>query len=127
MGRLPYLPGLDGLRAIAVGVVVLYHGVEIFSVISGYLITSLLVAEWRRDRRIALRHFWGRRARRLLLALFLLLIGTLAFAVLFAPDEIARVRSETAAALAYVTNWSLILESRSYFEQAGSPSPLLHL
>ena len=109
------------------GVVVLYHGVEIFSVISGYLITSLLVAEWRRDRRIALRHFWGRRARRLLLALFLLLIGTLAFAVLFAPDEIARVRSETAAALAYVTNWSLILEGRSYFEQAGSPSPLLHL
>ena len=87
MGRLPYLPGLDGLRAIAVGVVVLYHagllwapggflGVEIFFVISGYLITSLLVAEWRRDRRIALRHFWGRRARRLLPALFLLLIGT---------------------------------------------------
>ena len=86
--RLPYLPGLDGLRALAVLAVLLYHaglpwmpggflGVEIFFVISGYLITTLLLAEWRRRGRIDLRAFWLRRARRLLPALYLLLAVTL--------------------------------------------------
>ena len=78
--RLPYLPGLDGLRALAVIAVLLYHaelpwipggflGVEIFFVISGYLITTLLLAEWRQRGRIDLKAFWLRRARRLLPAL----------------------------------------------------------
>src|SRR6201986_4843328 len=80
---LPQYPGLDGLRAVAIVAVLLYHGgvswagggflgVETFFVLSGFLITSLLVAEWRRHSTIALRAFWGRRARRLLPALFCL-------------------------------------------------------
>ena len=82
---MPYLPALDGLRALAVLAVILYHadmpwipggflGVEVFFVISGYLITSLLLAEWGSQGTISLKHFWLRRARRLLPALFLLLI-----------------------------------------------------
>ena len=82
--RVGYSPGLDGLRALSVGAVLLYHsgygwaqggflGVEVFFVISGYLITSLLLAEWRISGDINLPAFWGRRARRLLPALFLML------------------------------------------------------
>jgi len=82
----PYLPGLDGLRAIAVVAVIFYHanhswlrggflGVEVFFVISGYLITLLLLAESTRNGRINLRDFWLRRARRLLPALWTLLVG----------------------------------------------------
>ena len=97
--RLPYVPGLDGLRALAVIAVLLYHagphwvpggflGVEVFFVISGYLITSLLLAEWRQRGRIDFAAFWVGRARRLLPALYLLLVVTLAFAVLFLPVEV---------------------------------------
>jgi peptidoglycan/LPS O-acetylase OafA/YrhL len=76
ISRVPYLPGLDGLRALAVLAVIVYHanpswlpggflGVEVFFVISGYLITLLLVAEEERTGAISLRDFWARRARRL--------------------------------------------------------------
>ena len=86
------MPGLDGLRALAVIAVLLYHaelawipggflGVEIFFVISGYLITALLLAEWHQSGRIELKAFWLRRARRLLPALYVLLVVCLAFAV----------------------------------------------
>ena len=79
--RLPYIPGLDGLRALAVIAVIAYHseiasvpggflGVEIFFVISGYLITALLLEEFNSNHRINLKQFWARRARRLLPALF---------------------------------------------------------
>src|SRR5438067_556284 len=82
--RLRRMPAIDGLRAIAVTAVFLYHahpswlpggflGVDVFFVISGYLITSLLLAEWRATGSVSLRAFWLRRARRLLPALFLLL------------------------------------------------------
>jgi hypothetical protein len=81
ISRVPYLPGLDGMRALAVVAVMVYHansdwlpggflGVEMFFVISGYLITLLLISERERTYRISLRHFWMRRARRLLPALF---------------------------------------------------------
>ena len=90
--RLTYLPGVDGLRALAVLAVLLYHaelpwirggflGVDVFFVISGYLITSLLLTEWSQRGRIDLPAFWLRRARRLLPALFLLMAVTLVFAV----------------------------------------------
>src|SRR5215204_5969121 len=136
--RLPYSPGLDGLRALAVIAVLLYHaglpwipggflGVEIFFVISGYLITALLLAEWRQRGRIDLKTFWLRRARRLLPALYVLLVVTLTFAVVFLPGEVAGLRADVIAALGYVTNWFLIFGEESYFESVGRPSVLQHL
>jgi peptidoglycan/LPS O-acetylase OafA/YrhL len=135
-----YLPGLDGLRAFAVLVVLLYHagdiwsgmpggflGVEIFFVISGYLITALLLGEWRQHGRIDLVSFWLRRARRLLPALFVLIIATLAYAVLFLPDEVAMLRGDALASFAYITNWHFILSQKSYFATVGRPSLLQHL
>src|SRR5687767_8728076 len=84
--RLPYMPGLDGLRALAVTAVLLYHaeigvvggflGVEMFFVLSGFLITALLFAEWQQHGHIQLAAFWMRRARRLLPALLAMLTGT---------------------------------------------------
>jgi len=135
---LPYLPGLDGLRALAVMGVLLYHadlgwtpggflGVEVFFVISGYLITSLLLSEWNRRGSISFKAFWLRRARRLLPALFLVLATTLAFAVVFLPHEVAGLRSDALAAAGYVTNWYLVLSHKSYFEVIGRPSLLRHL
>ncbi|HEY0070789.1 MAG TPA: acyltransferase, partial [Chloroflexia bacterium] len=137
-GRLPYLPGLDGLRAIAVAGVLLYHagmlwlpggflGVEVFFVISGYLITSLLLSEWQRHGRTNLPAFWLRRARRLLPALFLVIAVTLTFSVLFLPEEVAGLREDALAATGYVTNWYLVFNQQSYFETMGRPSLLQHL
>jgi peptidoglycan/LPS O-acetylase OafA/YrhL len=132
------MPGLDGLRALAVIAVLLYHadltwipggflGVEVFFVISGYLITALLLAEWQRRGRIDLKNFWIRRARRLLPALYVLLIVCLAYAVVFLPGEVAGLRDDVVAAVGYVTNWYLILGHESYFEAVGRPSLLKHL
>ncbi len=132
------LRGLDGLRAIAVLAVVIYHGaagglsggflgVEVFFVISGYLITALLLAEHRANGRIDPLAFWVRRARRLLPALFVLLGVVLAFAVVVVPEEIARLRVDALAAFAYVTNWHLIAGDQSYFESIGRPSLFVHL
>ena len=135
---LPYLSGVDGLRALAVLAVLLYHadlqwarggflGVEVFFVISGYLITALLLGEWGRSNAIDLRAFWARRARRLLPAVYLLLVAVLTYAVLLLPAEVARLRGDALAAFAYVTNWYLIFAQRSYFEVSGRPSLLQHL
>ena len=135
---LPYLAGLDGLRALAVIAVVLYHagvdfvpagflGVEIFFVISGYLITSLLLSEHAATSAVSLRRFWMRRARRLLPALFLLVAVVLTYFAIFLPGEVAMVRGDALAAVGYVSNWAFILRDTPYFEQVGRPSPLLHL
>ncbi|MCG8375922.1 MAG: acyltransferase, partial [Chlorobiales bacterium] len=96
-------------------------------VISGYLITALLLAEWQRQGRINLKSFWLRRARRLLPALFVLLAGVLTYAVLFLPEEVAGLRADALAAMTYITNWYLILADKPYFEIVGRPSLLLHL
>ncbi len=136
--RLPYLPGLDGLRAIAVGAVLFYHagvswlpggflGVEVFFVISGYLITALLLSEAQQRGRIDLRTFWLRRARRLLPALYLLLVVGLVYAVFWLPHEVARLRGDALAAFAYVINWYFIFRQQSYFEVIGRPSLFQHL
>src|SRR6202044_4213483 len=93
-GSRPYLAGLDGIRAIAVLGVIAFHvgagwapggllGVQVFFVLSGYLITDLLVAEYRRHQGIGLKQFWLRRARRLLPALFVVLFVTVGWATLF--------------------------------------------
>ena len=133
-----YLPGLDGLRAVAVIAVLLYHGgaswagggflgVEVFFVISGYLITLLLAREWRRSGTIDLRHFWLRRARRLLPALAAVLALTLAYALAFLPAEVDGLRKDAASAAGYVTNWWLIFGDKPYFETMGRPSLFQHL
>ena len=139
--RLPpqrYLPGLDGMRALAVIAVVIFHsslgilpggflGVEVFFVISGYIITRALLAERRTRGRIDLRGFWMRRARRLLPALFLLLLAAAGYSVLFEGTQVADLRHDIVAALVYVTNWDLIATGETYFDSFERPSLLRHL
>lgn len=133
-----YLPGLDGMRALAVIAVVLFHsplavapggflGVEVFFVISGYIITRALLAEREQRGRVSIARFWVRRARRLLPALFLLLAGVTAWSALFAPGELAGLRRDIGAALVYVTNWDLIAAGENYFATWERPSLLRHL
>jgi peptidoglycan/LPS O-acetylase OafA/YrhL len=134
----PYLPGLDGLRALAVIAVIVYHGnpswlrggflgVEVFFVISGYLITMLLLSEHRRSGSIGLKHFWFRRARRLLPAVFALLFVVSAVSVLFVRDELDRLKGDLVASLTYTMNWHLIVGGTSYFDQFQRPPLLRHL
>jgi peptidoglycan/LPS O-acetylase OafA/YrhL len=137
VSRVPYLPGLDGMRAIAVLAVMVYHannqwlpggflGVEVFFVISGYLITLLLIGEHERTGTVSLRHFYLRRARRLLPALFLLLIGLSIYCALFRRDVLGQLRGDVVAALTYSTNWYQIWVGQSY-TATGDFSPLRHL
>ena len=137
-GLLPYLPAIDGLRALAVAAVLIYHaeegwlpggflGVEVFFVISGYLITSLLLIEKGERGSVGLRGFWARRAKRLLPAVATLVVSLLAYAVVFLPEEVATLRSDALAAGGYVSNWYLIFDDKSYFEALGRPSLLRHL
>src|SRR5918998_6040437 len=135
--QLPYLPGLDGLRALAVIAVLLYHaglplrggflGVEAFFVLSGFLITALLLLEWRRHNHIDLPAFWLRRARRLLPALFFMLAGTLVFAGLALRGERTQLGADALATLGYVMNWRLIWSGQSYFDPLLRPSLLQHV
>ena len=133
--RLSYITGLDGIRAVAVMAVLFYHanqpwalggflGVETFFVLSGFLITSLLLAEWQATKQIDLKHFWLRRARRLLPAVWLLLLALPILAVLFARDALPRLKEDIPAALFYITNWVYIVREVPYFEAFGRP-PLL--
>ncbi len=133
---IPHIRALDGLRGAAVTGVVLYHGdqlkggylgVDLFFVLSGYLITSLLLAEWRRADRVSLAAFWARRARRLLPALVVVLLGIAIYCVaLAAPTELHRIRFDTLATLGYVANWRSIAAHQSYFDLFTAPSPLQH-
>jgi peptidoglycan/LPS O-acetylase OafA/YrhL len=137
-GRLPTLPALDGIRAIAIAGVLLYHsdifwfpggllGVEVFFVLSGYLITSILWTELVGEGRIGLANFWKRRARRLFPALFVLLAVASTVFVIWYPHEVARVRGDVAAAATYTSNWYMIHAKHSYFTAFARPSPFGHL
>jgi peptidoglycan/LPS O-acetylase OafA/YrhL len=137
-GTSPYLPGLDGIRAIAVLSVIVFHlnfgwasggllGVQVFFVLSGYLITDLLVAEYRRHHGIALAQFWLRRARRLLPALLVVLFVTVGWATLFDRSQLAALRSDLPSGIFYFSNWWFIFHHVSYFAKFGPPSPLGHL
>jgi peptidoglycan/LPS O-acetylase OafA/YrhL len=133
-----YQPALDGLRGVAVLAVLAYHanlpfapggflGVDLFFVLSGYLITTLLLKEWAATGGIDLRRFWGRRARRLLPALLLMLVAVAAYAAFVAdPAQHDRLRADALATLAYVANWQQVVAGLSYFEQFQDPSPLKH-
>lgn len=136
---LAYQPALDGLRAIAVLAVLLYHGqvswarggflgVDLFFVLSGYLITSLLLLERSGRGSVDLARFWARRARRLLPALFLVLLAVCVYAsVLARPTERESLRLDALSTLGYVANWRFALTRQSYFAQYDSPSPLRHM
>lgn len=133
-----YISGLDGLRALSVLAVVLYHlhfksvdggylGVAIFFVLSGYLITDLLVNEWDKTGRIDLKGFWIRRFRRLIPALFIMLILVGTWITLFQRTFLVGLRSEIVAAALYVSNWFYIAQDHSYFTSFAPPSPLQHM
>jgi peptidoglycan/LPS O-acetylase OafA/YrhL len=132
------MPGLDGVRAIAVVAVLVFHldptwlpggflGVDVFFTLSGFLITSLLLAELDATGGLRFGRFYLRRARRLLPALFLVLVATALLAVTVAQDAAERVREDAVAAFFYVTNWWYVLHGTSYFEATGRPPMLQHL
>jgi peptidoglycan/LPS O-acetylase OafA/YrhL len=135
---LSYVPALDGMRAFAVVGVMAYHGgipwlpagflgVDAFFVLSGFLITSLLISEWQRRRTIRLGRFWARRARRLLPALLLLLVFVALYAAFVAPaGTYPGLRLDALSTLFYVANWHFILIGSNYFNQTGLPSLLTH-
>ena len=101
-----------------------YLGVDLFFVLSGFLITSLLLGEWRQHGRINLREFWQRRVRRLLPALALVLVGVIAYAAVVANrSELSRIRGDGFATLAYVANWRFVFSGQSYFDAFATPSP----
>jgi peptidoglycan/LPS O-acetylase OafA/YrhL len=136
--RLPYMPGIDALRAIAVLAVFFYHagvgwmpggflGVDVFFVISGYLITSLLLSEYRRGGHIQVGKFWLRRARRLLPAVGVFIAVTMIVAAIVEPDRIDALRGDALSSLLYVANWHFIFSHQSYFEQFQRPSLFRHL
>jgi peptidoglycan/LPS O-acetylase OafA/YrhL len=133
-----YHPALDGLRAFAVTAVLLFHagvpglgggflGVDAFFVLSGFLITSLLLDERRRTGRIDLGRFWLHRARRLLPALLLMLTVTVVVArSLVDSDALALLRADAWAALGYAANWRMIFRGTGYVAATAAPSPLQH-
>jgi peptidoglycan/LPS O-acetylase OafA/YrhL len=132
-----YWPGLDGMRALAVAAVVAYHldpgllpagffGVDIFFVISGYLITSLLAAEWARRGRVDLKAFWLRRVKRLYPAVVALLVVVVVIGAALVPDALSSARWTIAAALVYLTNWWFIFHHVPYFQAVGRPPLLVH-
>jgi len=132
------MPGLDGLRALAVLAVIAYHlnlgwapggllGVGVFFTLSGYLITDLLLGQHEITGRLQLADFWLRRARRLLPALFVMLAVVAAWVTLLDRDQLPVIRGAVASSAAYVGNWWLIAQHSSYFAQFAPPMPLGHL
>jgi len=128
-----YQPVLDGIRAVAVVIVILYHagfgwmhggffGVEVFFVVSGYLITALLLDEHRRDGKVSLGQFWLRRARRLLPALFTMLAAVALWATFFGKEHLGQLRKDILPATFYVSNWAQIVGDVPYF---SAEAPLL--
>ncbi|MFE9273845.1 acyltransferase family protein [Paenibacillus glucanolyticus] len=132
-----YMPGLDGLRALALIGVMGYHwnfgfagggflGVSLFFVLSGYLITDILASQWHHQRRIDLKDFWIRRFRRLLPAMLLMLFILVVWVTLFDRSRLLTLRGEVLGAVTYISNWQFIYQQQSYFESFGPPSPLGH-
>ncbi|EII6310244.1 acetyltransferase [Staphylococcus pseudintermedius] len=132
-----YMPGLDGVRAVAVIAIIIYHlnpqwlsggflGVDTFFVISGYLITSLLLTEYHKTGKIELMSFWLRRVKRLIPAVLFLVMGVIVLSLIFMPTEIQKVRADSIAAIFYVSNWWYIMQNVDYFEQFAV-QPLKHL
>ncbi len=131
------IPALDGIRAVGIALVLLFHGgvswagggffgVDVFFVLSGFLITGLLVSEFRQNSGIGLLRFWGHRVRRLVPALLALLVGVALYGIFFAsPDTLGQLRGDAAATLLYVNNWHQISGGQGYFAALNTPRPLV--
>jgi peptidoglycan/LPS O-acetylase OafA/YrhL/lysophospholipase L1-like esterase len=133
-----YMPGLDGVRAVAVLAVIAFHeqlgwapggllGVGVFFTLSGYLITDLLLGQWSARGSLQLADFWMRRARRLLPALFVMLAVVTAWVTLADRARLSGLRGAVGAAATYSSNWYLIFQNQSYFARFAPPAPLDHL
>ncbi|WP_239591401.1 acyltransferase family protein [Mycolicibacterium tusciae] len=131
------IPALDGIRAVAVALVLADHGgipglsggflgVDVFFVLSGFLITSLLLDEHRRTAEIRLGDFWIRRARRLLPALLVMVLVVVAARDLFSPESTASLRDDAVASFFWISNWAFVAQRADYFAQGAPPSPLQH-
>ena len=131
------IPALDGIRAVAVALVLAEHGglpgvsggflgVDVFFVLSGFLITSLLLEEFRNKGRIALSGFWIRRARRLLPALIVVVLAVVAVRKLFPAEATATLRDDAVASFFWMSNWAFVAQKTDYFSQGAPPSPLQH-
>ena len=124
------LGALDGLRAVAVAAVVVYHldptwlpsgylGVDVFMVVSGFIVTKLLLRERDHTGRVRLGAFWGRRFRRLVPALLLLLVAVALWLHIVGPRALtSSVREQGLVAMLYVTNWTLIADGVSNIRQS---------
>ena len=132
-----YIPALDGIRTLAVIAVVLYHlnmtwaqgglqGVTVFFVLSGYLITHLMLVEHDGTGRIDLKDFWVRRLRRLMPAIVAVIVVTAALCTLFNHVMLTKMRGDILPSLLFFNNWWQILRDVSYFNALGDPSPLTH-
>ena len=135
-GRIRRLPGLDGLRGIAVAAVLIYHffgdalpggflGVDVFFVLSGFLITALLVREYGHNGRISLKKFWQRRARRILPAAATVLVVCTAVAGILGGDAAVNLPPQFLGSLFFVNNWVQISEAHSYFADT-TPQIFMH-
>lgn len=131
------MPGLDGMRAFAVVAVMIYHansswlkggfiGVEVFFVISGYLITLLLIAEKEKSGAVDLKSFWVRRFRRLLPALFMMMTMLAVWTALFQRDSLGKLRGDVLGGAGYISNWYQIFIGAGY-SAANDFAPLRHL
>ena len=133
---LPHVAALDGLRGLAIAGVLVFHGghltggylgVDLFFVLSGFLITSLLLAESGSSGRIALGAFWARRARRLLPALAATLFGVALYCLLVeGPADLEQIRGDALATIGYVANWRAVNAHQDYWALFQAPSPLQH-
>ena len=133
-----YIPGLDGIRALAVLAVIAYHfniswasggflGVDIFFVLSGYLITSTILPIEGNQLTVSLRQFWIKRFRRLLPAAYVMILITFVWVMLFNKDLLNTLRGDAISSIFYSSNWWFIFHELSYFDSFGSPSPLKNL
>lgn len=132
-----HMNGLDGLRAIAVLGVIAYHlnldfipggllGVGIFFVLSGYLITDILLSQWREHGRIALGDFWLRRFRRLLPGMLTMTAVVMLWLLCTDSSRLASLKGDILSGVTYISNWWYIFHHVSYFESFGPPSPFGH-